>query len=341
LLVVVYHYTTRYAEIYGPREGVWFELPHGQYGVRLFFVISGFVIFMTLDRTPSVWGFVTSRFARLFPVFWVSMALTFGAVAWLGLPGREVPWTDGLFNLTMIPAHFGKKAIDGAYWSLYYEIGFYVIMGVIAALGLKRWSLAVGAGLVILSIFGIRELNVFSSGTAGSARVWTVHAYWFSMFLIGMTIYAMRHRVRWWHVALLGLCVGQVAMHQWYWKTKDPQHAGWPYMIVILLSGVGVFAASRWRLPILSGRVLVFFGTISYAWYLTHQNLGYIVIRRIEAVGGHPMLAMAAAFTGSILLGTALTLWIEKPANRWLRSKLSRQAKEAPPAATSDLPGPT
>src|SRR5690554_5644422 len=46
----------------------------GVYGVRLFFVISGFVILM------SAWGhspgrFVISRIARLYPAYWASVIL--------------------------------------------------------------------------------------------------------------------------------------------------------------------------------------------------------------------------------------------------------------------------
>ena len=53
--VVLFHYLPYYDRLYGHQ----FELPallesvllFGRYGVHLFFILSGFVIFMTLERT--------------------------------------------------------------------------------------------------------------------------------------------------------------------------------------------------------------------------------------------------------------------------------------------------
>ena len=33
-------------------------------------------------------------------------------------------------NITMIPAIFGEKAIDGVYWTLQFELYFYVIFAI-------------------------------------------------------------------------------------------------------------------------------------------------------------------------------------------------------------------
>jgi peptidoglycan/LPS O-acetylase OafA/YrhL len=51
-----------------------FEL--GVTGVDLFFVISGFVILLTLEKTKSWQDFVISRFSRLYPAYWVSVTTT-------------------------------------------------------------------------------------------------------------------------------------------------------------------------------------------------------------------------------------------------------------------------
>jgi hypothetical protein len=51
-LVVLFHYWTRYGQLYVPDNPplLGFEFPDGIYGVYLFFMISGFVIFMTLRQ---------------------------------------------------------------------------------------------------------------------------------------------------------------------------------------------------------------------------------------------------------------------------------------------------
>jgi peptidoglycan/LPS O-acetylase OafA/YrhL len=156
------------------------------------------------------------------------------------------------------------------------------------------------------------------------------------MFLIGMTLYDMRDRFRWWHGGLLLLCCTEIAVQQWAWKMQDATHPGWPYVGVIALSAAAVFAASRWRVPLLTSRPIVFLGTISYSWYLIHQNIGYAMIRWVESKGGHVMLGVGVAFVSCISIAYALTRLVEQPANRWLRRVLIRK-----PGSDAMRPGAT
>ena len=61
--VVLFHFTTRYDQLFIHREPLGFSVPWGHLGVNLFFMISGFVIFMTLDKTRRPADFVVSRFS--------------------------------------------------------------------------------------------------------------------------------------------------------------------------------------------------------------------------------------------------------------------------------------
>ena len=67
MAVMGFHYTTLYSHETGHLGELPFEVRYGNYGVHLFFMISGFVIFMTLERTRTAKDFIVSRFSRLFP----------------------------------------------------------------------------------------------------------------------------------------------------------------------------------------------------------------------------------------------------------------------------------
>ena len=69
LMVVLYHYTMQYQKFLGVDYGVSFAFPWGWLGVHFFFMMSGFVIFMTLCRTATGADFLVSRFSRLFPTY--------------------------------------------------------------------------------------------------------------------------------------------------------------------------------------------------------------------------------------------------------------------------------
>src|SRR5690348_11798154 len=80
LMVVAFHYTTRLGELFP--AAAWGDFRFGEYGVHLFFVISGFVIIMTLDRSERPADFLVARFSRLYPAYWTAIVLT-SAFIWL------------------------------------------------------------------------------------------------------------------------------------------------------------------------------------------------------------------------------------------------------------------
>ena len=71
--VVLFHYLPYYHEMYGHGFALWPWLNHGlsfgRYGVHLFFILSGFVIFMTLERNAHAGWFGGSRFLTAW-CFW-------------------------------------------------------------------------------------------------------------------------------------------------------------------------------------------------------------------------------------------------------------------------------
>src|SRR5262245_36843058 len=116
LFVVVFH-----CAMFRPQADYGFYL--GITGVDLFFIISGFVIFMSLENSKSGNSFLVSRFIRLFPIYWVIATLTFLVYFFLNLfdgviPYTEIPLKNYLVNLTMFQYYFGVPNISGSYWTL-------------------------------------------------------------------------------------------------------------------------------------------------------------------------------------------------------------------------------
>src|SRR5262249_27508709 len=100
----------------------------GLLAVDLFFIISGFVIFMTVEQCRTVWDFVVSRFARLYPAFWVAATLTSLVAIAMPSPMQPIGVLKVLANLTMLQAYLGVESIETVYWYLAFEFGFYFLM---------------------------------------------------------------------------------------------------------------------------------------------------------------------------------------------------------------------
>ena len=67
LAVLLYHYTSIFPRFWPEAEPTGFLVDFGGFGVHLFFIISGFVILMTLEKRGASRDFIIYRFIRLYP----------------------------------------------------------------------------------------------------------------------------------------------------------------------------------------------------------------------------------------------------------------------------------
>jgi len=323
--VLLFHYTVRYGEIFGD-TGAPFHAWRGGFGVELFFAISGFVMLMTLSRMRSASEFVIARAARLYPTYWVGVAVTFAVMGLWPLAGRTVTWPEAAFNLTMLQEFFKVPHVDSVYWSLEVELVFYAwIVAVLAAGWLARaralvtaWMLVGVAAYAACLALG-RPLPVILD------RVLLLEHCGF--FGIGVTAFLDFQDGRATARSLVQYGVAAVA------ALLAQGIAG----LALALAIIGIFwLVSQRRAGFLDTRVLVFLGTISYPLYLLHQNIGYAVIRglRAQSVGyGWAMLAaMAVSLAGASALHYAVEAPVREAFQRWnKRRRAAAPAVEGAP----------
>lgn len=126
LAVVLYHYTHQYYKLF-PTDYIFiFDFSLGYFGVQAFFIISGFVIFMTLERTKKPMDFIVSRFARLYPIYWIAILLTFLIVSYFGLENQEVTIKEFFFNFTMIQGQFKIPSVVSIFMVIFTILFYYI-----------------------------------------------------------------------------------------------------------------------------------------------------------------------------------------------------------------------
>src|SRR5579871_3621521 len=76
LSVVIYHFVREYSVTFEDGDVAPWMDRYAHYGVEIFFIISGFVMFLTLGRSPSLGRFIVARAARLAPAFYCCLAIT-------------------------------------------------------------------------------------------------------------------------------------------------------------------------------------------------------------------------------------------------------------------------
>ncbi len=301
--VVLTHYIPHWNEHLEP-VFVLIPNPFGIYAVQLFFVISGFVIFMTLDRCRSVSEFAVLRFSRLYPTYWATLLLaTLIGVSIFG----EKFWLSGtLANLTMFQEFLRYPHLDVVYWSLSLELAFYLNAAWLFALGWHRrvqWVVAVW--LLGACVLALTQPLVPPGQEPHRGWLALLFALDFApYFAMGVVFFdAMKHSWSPSRVGLIGLAIiAEFLLRSW---------TGVAVATVILLL---FFAATHGYLRFLVSKLTLWLGAISYSLYLIHRNLGYQVLDWLHAHGVGVVLAVPAAIAGALLLATLLTYGIERPA---------------------------
>ncbi|NDU73682.1 acyltransferase family protein, partial [Actinomadura sp. DSM 109109] len=139
--------------------GPWFDF--GRYGVFVFFLVSGYVVPFSLERRGSVRHFWAGRFFRLYPAWGLAvvLALLLGAAGLsYGLPAAigERPWASALAHLTMLQDLLGVPNVVNVFWTLSYEMVFYLLVTAMFVAGVHRASarvaLGFGVGAAILGV---------------------------------------------------------------------------------------------------------------------------------------------------------------------------------------------
>ena len=319
LAVVLFHYTVRFGEVFSTRTFPSFSFPFRDFGIDLFFIISGFVIFMTLEKTSRSMDFIISRFSRLFPAYWVSIFLTFSICHLIGLPGHLVSIESAFANMLMLHSFLGVTHVDGVYWTLEVELLFYA--GMFALYKLKSLDRIY---FVLLCLMLLKVIYYLSKLYFGIDLPWIVFRLlileeipWFA---IGISVYLAVNRKGSgaWRQTLYTLVPAIVAL--WICQTA---------LVAILAIAIAtvVYLAAQSRLTFLQFKPIVWLGTVSYPLYLLHENIGWSLMLQLQKMGLSMDITIFITLCVSLSLAAAVTFWVEQPAMRWIRSRYKNRAK--------------
>jgi len=319
---------------------------YGYLGVELFFIISGFVIAMTLESSKSLIDFAIRRFVRIWPALIVSAVLTFFLLNWSDAPfalTRRQFWPNFIPSLTLTPVAMWSGLfpkvdfVTGVYWSLVVEIRFYMIALIL------YWMFArqnFARNLVIFTVltYIVRALlRRWLPGYNGVYDGFFVPDYmpWFAAGAVFYELYKERLS-RSAALVMLAISYAMIARISINYTVigRDPfVSCGFALLFLILF---WFLATKPISMRILEIRPLVWIGECSYSIYLYHYAVGMILISRIsKTIGLGPQLALVAAvYLVIFAIGRISYAAVENPARRWL-TKLFIGPPQKPAAAAS------
>jgi peptidoglycan/LPS O-acetylase OafA/YrhL len=312
----------------------------GYLGVHLFFVISGFVILLTLDRMKSLREFLIRRVIRLWPALIVCGTATFVIVGVYGPEEIRVGWWEYLLSLIVLPPqHLALlvggndwKWLDGAYWSLWVEVKFYCIIGVMY-FWLGRYAIAAWIAFELFTVV-IGLLNYVIGGSLLDMIDGFFFQAYVPYFSFGLAAYlAWSGRS---HSLVTCVAISHAVLVSALHLAQEPTSA--PLQTIEFVVGqvaiFFIFYLLAWRrmpLSIFTWSPLSRTGRASYGIYLLHQNLGITVLSAAIFAGALPgLLGLLLVVLSVTIIALVVFKWIELP----IQKALTRRFIEAP-----QLPG--
>ena len=308
-----------------------------RYGVELFFAISGFVIFITMQPVllgkASPFDFLANRATRIFPVLWISIIVFIP----LGIMDGEPSVTAHLqplwlFDLKLIGNFLALGPIwpvpvfYGVTWTIGYEFTFYSLCFVYLC-GKFYWKrdllwpvCLVGLALVLYhprALFFLSgmlvAMGLFRSGPLKSFAV--LPLLWLAIFLTA------------WQSMAAPVTPFFPPIPQWDiwsdWPTGIVAFASVTFAIAGIATGRGLFCR------FLITRPMLWLGTISYSLYLWHPIvLGAVKFAMSKsgittlAGDGAQFLLLVLALPTSLMMGYLSQVFIEKRLTNWLRRRV-------------------
>ena len=275
----------------------------GAIGVQMFFVLSGFLIAYPLlkakSETSSSWyvaGYTIRRCLKIFPPFILCILLlclvyrfedgTFERT-WTGLL-----WLVGVPHLVYVPE---APLFNGSFWSLWVEIGFYIVLPLCFFILRGLASVTASAFVIALTLFVASMLASFLTWPSESRPSGfmlfifgrfpnSLSNFSFGILFAGLFISWRKKRggqtlTRLAPLGYIGLIFLFSSLLWQTWVIQQGLISHWyTYAIKQLLVDVAtfllmffIFDSRTWGNRMFSWRWLKYLGVISYEWFLLHQ----------------------------------------------------------------------
>jgi peptidoglycan/LPS O-acetylase OafA/YrhL len=303
-------------------------LDWGSYGVGLFFIISGFVIPFSLQKTNAL-VFCIRRFFRILPIYFVGFSITLLTLFWATKYfNTQWPYTLKEILIHYIPGVrdvFGSRNIDIIIWTLEIEIKFYLISA-LAIIWFKRYSLKVfliPTTFFLLSCYMSYMLPEWIIHNLG-AFIWSKTYMMSSQFIIYIFIGVVFHYLFCHKIDLDKGYLGISALFTlfciswWAGPYSENFFLVWNYAFALLTFMFAYTFPYFFRANILFD----FLANISYPLYIIHSIAGYVLLRTLLNTGYKIGTSLFIVVIISLLFSWLLHKWIELP-SQILGKKLS------------------
>lgn len=290
----------------------------GAFGVGSFFLLSGFVIYLSLEKTPTL-EFLWHRILRVYPVIIVAVAIRLISQIFMGQRHLDVA-TIKLFLLNVslfgnIFVNVGDN-IEPIIWSLTIEVKFYILMAICVRFLKAPFRIPVVPMLSAVAL-ALGLAGRFAPPLASPASIdWALAISSLPVLFIGTAV-CLYYRAIIGLDKFFGLCVLLLLAFSFAPMTDNVSFAK-NFSAWILAGFLFWFCVFSVRLQTLfDKRWLMVLGAISYPLYAIHSAVVEAVIHWNHGSGPSALVLRGTIL--SLLAAYVLHRLVEDPVQRWAK----------------------
>lgn len=291
IMILVYHMTCRYGDIYGHHEFVIDYLQKfSVIALAGFFCMSGY--YSEGKTSESGVRFFLRKFSRLYPEYLLAISIIFivQLTGYLG-PERSTTFIQYLLNIPFLHVVLGTGFVDGAHWYVVFSLAIFLYVA-----GLKQLNIYQLKLFPLLNVFFLLLVALaFRILHAIPLEMQTYVNYYFAYSVgIGLRRYCSVPIYKKYIIAFFFIILLYIVM----------AFAFIDGICIIITFGI-LLSAFMQKLKVLSKmRLLKYIGDRSYIIYLLHQNIGFMIINALISVGiNNVFLCVVAACFVDICIG--------------------------------------
>lgn len=332
VLLVLLHNTDRYPSLH-----LQLISANGWMGVDLFFVLSGFLITGILVDTKESDGYFKNFYARrclrIWPLYYSALLFMFVIVpllrpseAHIVFEARSAPWWAYPLFLQnfLVPIPTMATGLLGVTWSLAVEEQFYLVWPLVVRFCSVTQLRAIAITAICFSpalrfYLSLHQVNIYSNTFCRLDGL--MAGVLLALVLRTSSFVPSRFVARAWVTFLVSAPLALVI---------EAFHARWIGFSLVALAAVSfiylaLFSTQRWLQSLLTNRVLVYIGTISYGVYLL-QKIPLDAAKTFH-MDKHPFLALPITAAATFAMAALSWNLLEKP---FLKLKRFFEAEPTP-----------
>ncbi len=317
-MVVFFHFTLDRKEV----ENL-FNV--GSTGVDLFFIISGFVIFMSINNVKTSHDFIINRVSRLYPTYWTCVTITFILISVYSHyyeTSKTVSVEQYVANMTMFQHFFRVHDLDGPYWTMIVEMMFYIGILLLFHYKLLIYIDYIGVLIVAFTLLAYQFSHIYLVDKFLGGFSFLRYSPLFFSGIIFYKLYSYKKNIPFYYSLLVICLCSQILLFDHLDKSWLINQNTYALMLVIYFTLFILFINNK--LSFIVSKPTLFVGKISYALYLVHQFLCVHILLPflIDTLQLNFWIACLITLPVVILLATAITYFIEIPMGKWLKQTL-------------------